>query len=836
MKKIVFVGQPHYFRFSYESDLNGLFDVKEFPFHFQMSEEYLRSNFELDADYYFFFRGEFFPESILRDIRGIKIAFSSEPFPRFLNGSWHFTTDSIRRYSEFRSIRNKSFDYLFHYDETSEKLFLADDIHPSGFLQFPVATDFYAKQNVRKDIDIFFIGRSTEHREKLFSVVKNRLKFFHVAHGLYGKELVDILNRSKICVNAHAGNEITWEPRMQMMLSSASFVMSEPILPNKHIIAGKHYVQYDTPQDLYEKCLYYLEHEEEREIVAKEGCSTVRDYFSAKQAYPNLIASIEQGDFKKVFFGKDRFPRFHAFGYPEKRSFAPEISEMIGVSLAKRAENMNIGDLAENVSKDAFLIRNILEQQNAHVENLRNLIHEQRSYMESIDHSIHKQEQIFIHRQEQIEIENETIKNSLVSENESLKIKIQNLNFVLQHMQTSKFWKIRSAYCSVKNSAKLALSSPSFFIEALRQRRRIALVCSTGLVGGAEKVFEQHVRMLSKVYPVDVFFRFQGGPIEENVRQYAKRVFIGEECNEENLSRYGFVFLSQVLPDVVAMKERNPKCRVAFILHDPVLWIQELKRKEPIVSSIDHFFCISQLIKGKLHEAFPNLDRSRSSVLHNSFCFAKENNESFAPSTARKENFVWGYAGRFSFEKNVLEAIMAFSRFQKKYPKSRMIIAGDVSIKSNPKLLEYKEKILDLVQKTDGAEYWGYQSNLQEFYRSIDGLIMTSFIEGISVAALDALSYGIPVLSSDVGSMHEIIEDKKNGVLFEIDDTPENPFDDCKIQFSEQDRNRLLESMEEVWERNWNRKEIADNASSAYSQEAIRENFLKKIKLIRKSR
>jgi glycosyltransferase involved in cell wall biosynthesis len=54
----------------------------------------------------------------------------------------------------------------------------------------------------------------------------------------------------------------------------------------------------------------------------------------------------------------------------------------------------------------------------------------------------------------------------------------------------------------------------------------------------------------------------------------------------------------------------------------------------------------------------------------------------------------------------------------------------------------------------------------------IDVFVMTSAFEGLPNAAIEALSMGIPVVSTAVGDVAELIVPGKTGVLFE-DDRPE---------------------------------------------------------------
>ena len=64
-------------------------------------------------------------------------------------------------------------------------------------------------------------------------------------------------------------------------------------------------------------------------------------------------------------------------------------------------------------------------------------------------------------------------------------------------------------------------------------------------------------------------------------------------------------------------------------------------------------------------------------------------------------------------------------------------------------------------------------SDVYEYYKtnSVDLFINTSFSEGVPVSIMEAISFGIPVLATDVGGVSEIIEDGYNGWLIDPDFT-----------------------------------------------------------------
>jgi len=259
---------------------------------------------EYQADYNFFFRGEIVPNGVLEKLRGHKIALSSEPFPRVVDGHNEYTRDSIVRYLDFRAIRNKPYDYLFHYDAASLPFLEWDKLFLSGQFAFPVATNVYRLREQSKTWDLFFIGRSTPHRETHFGHLKHRYNFLHICHGIWGEPLVDYLCSAKICLNVHAENEVSWEPRMQMTLACGAFVISEKITPNSYLKPGVHYVEITSPDELHQAVDYYLQHDAERLRIARNGYERVREVLDSKINFQQLIADLDGGKYSKFTVGR----------------------------------------------------------------------------------------------------------------------------------------------------------------------------------------------------------------------------------------------------------------------------------------------------------------------------------------------------------------------------------------------------------------------------------------------------------------------------------------------------------------------------------------------------
>ncbi|MDY6866920.1 MAG: glycosyltransferase [Chloroflexota bacterium] len=299
MQKIAFISQPEYYRFIYEDDLATFAEVREFRFTHSMDSQQFQDLLDYNADFNVFFRGEFVPNDVLQKLNGATINLSSEPFPREINHHIEYTRDSLKRYLSFRKIRDKSFDYVFHYDAASLGLMRKDGLELSGEFAFPVATDAYKPIETEENWDLFFIGRSTQRREDLFGPLKHYYDFLHIAHGIWGPDLVKYICASRICLNVHAEDEISWEPRLQMMLACGAFVISEPVTPNAYLRPGVDYIEVFSKDELFETAFYYLEHEEERRKIAESGLIRVQEYLSSRNIFSDFLQDIEENRYPK---------------------------------------------------------------------------------------------------------------------------------------------------------------------------------------------------------------------------------------------------------------------------------------------------------------------------------------------------------------------------------------------------------------------------------------------------------------------------------------------------------------------------------------------------------
>jgi glycosyltransferase involved in cell wall biosynthesis len=65
------------------------------------------------------------------------------------------------------------------------------------------------------------------------------------------------------------------------------------------------------------------------------------------------------------------------------------------------------------------------------------------------------------------------------------------------------------------------------------------------------------------------------------------------------------------------------------------------------------------------------------------------------------------------------------------------------------------------------VEFVGWKDNLSNYYQEADLMLSTSDSEGTPLSFMEAASFGCPIISTNVGSVSDLIEDKRTGILCE---------------------------------------------------------------------
>jgi hypothetical protein len=140
--------------------------------------------------------------------------------------------------------------------------------------------------NIEQDIDVSFIG-SLYTSERKDICKKLGIKVISA----YGASHAKTVSRSKININFCTGN--TESDRVYKIMASGGFLLTTDWEGRcDNFIDKTDLVIFSTHNELQTKIAYYLEHEKERNLIARKGMETVQVYSRASWA-KKILAGIE---------------------------------------------------------------------------------------------------------------------------------------------------------------------------------------------------------------------------------------------------------------------------------------------------------------------------------------------------------------------------------------------------------------------------------------------------------------------------------------------------------------------------------------------------------------
>ena len=125
---------------------------------------------------------------------------------------------------------------------------------------------------------------------------------------------------------------------------------------------------------------------------------------------------------------------------------------------------------------------------------------------------------------------------------------------------------------------------------------------------------------------------------------------------------------------------------------------------------------------------------------------------------------VVGTVARLTKDKSPFDFAEAAMKIHLRYPDVHFVWVGD-----GPLETQLRKKIDELGLK-NVFHLTGYQSNVKDFLRIMDCFVLSSMSEALSIAMLEAMASGLPVISTRVNGADEAIVDGETGILIPIGD------------------------------------------------------------------
>lgn len=175
-------------------------------------------------------------------------------------------------------------------------------------------------------------------------------------------------------------------------------------------------------------------------------------------------------------------------------------------------------------------------------------------------------------------------------------------------------------------------------------------------------------------------------------------------------------------------------------------------------SKIDAFICVSKAVYDLQKQTIEKGQEDKVKLVYNGI-----NLDRFPDLKVEKnpDEFVIGYAGRFSEIKGLLVLIDAMAELKDKRPNFRAKIVGQSEGQFiDTMLARIKEKNVEDIITIDKYTY-----DINRYYRSFDLYTLPSRNEAFGLVIIEAMACGIPVITTNSGAQQEIITNGKDGII-----------------------------------------------------------------------
>lgn len=130
------------------------------------------------------------------------------------------------------------------------------------------------------------------------------------------------------------------------------------------------------------------------------------------------------------------------------------------------------------------------------------------------------------------------------------------------------------------------------------------------------------------------------------------------------------------------------------------------------------------------------------------------------------DDFVIGLTAMFRWEKNHNQLLDAVLRLRQQGVPAKALLVGDGPTRG---AVTAHAEALGL---TDHVRFTGQAADVKPYLAAMDvGVLCSTAVETLSLAALEAMASGVPMVMSDVGGASEVVVNGESGYLFPAGDT-----------------------------------------------------------------
>lgn len=147
---------------------------------------------------------------------------------------------------------------------------------------------------------------------------------------------------------------------------------------------------------------------------------------------------------------------------------------------------------------------------------------------------------------------------------------------------------------------------------------------------------------------------------------------------------------------------------------------------------------------------------------------ATDHKVSSIPKSAPGKNLNLLFVGRLSFQKDISFLLQALAQYAEKYGRNfHFRIAGDGELKQQLQEESSKLNLNDVVEFVGPLSY----SVLEDAYKKADLFLLSSIRESFGLVLVEAMAKGVPIVSTNIPAVRDVVRNHKNGLLTRHDKT-----------------------------------------------------------------
>jgi glycosyltransferase involved in cell wall biosynthesis len=139
-------------------------------------------------------------------------------------------------------------------------------------------------------------------------------------------------------------------------------------------------------------------------------------------------------------------------------------------------------------------------------------------------------------------------------------------------------------------------------------------------------------------------------------------------------------------------------------------------------------------------------------------------------------------------------------------------VAGDGPLRE-----QLKRRVQELAIHSN-VRFWGFQTDMDSFYSEADMLCLPSFKENFPWVLLEAMSFRVPVIATNIAGIPEMIDHGGNGLLFEAGDGTRLKEHLEKLSSNSDLRQKLGEKGYQTVKQNFTVERMAQETYQVYEQ------------------